>query len=75
MIDLPWCHNVLQIMCPKCSAKLGQFNWSGHECSSIGCGMFITPWLHIQKGRVDTVRIDAASPAAKTLLQRFANDV
>ncbi|XP_040855762.1 dual specificity protein phosphatase 12-like [Ochotona curzoniae] len=29
-----------QLLCPKCSAKLGSFNWYGEQCS---CGRWITP--------------------------------
>uniref|UniRef100_A0A914PSF3 protein-tyrosine-phosphatase n=1 Tax=Panagrolaimus davidi TaxID=227884 RepID=A0A914PSF3_9BILA len=33
-----------KILCPKCNEKLGQYIWSGRE---------LTPWIHIQKSKVD----------------------
>lgn len=39
-----------QLLCPKCSAKLGSFNWYGEQCS---CGRWITPAFQIHKNRVD----------------------
>uniref|UniRef100_A0A0N4ZYK6 protein-tyrosine-phosphatase n=1 Tax=Parastrongyloides trichosuri TaxID=131310 RepID=A0A0N4ZYK6_PARTI len=48
-----------KINCPKCNEKIGQYNWSGKEC--IGewnkkCNGFITPWIYVQKGKVDEIR-------------------
>jgi dual specificity phosphatase 12 len=45
-----------KILCPKCNEKLGQYIWGGREC--IGdegkpCGAHVTPWIHIQKSKVD----------------------
>ena len=42
-----------QIQCPKCSARLGSFSWSGDQCS---CGQWITPSLQIHRSKVDETR-------------------
>ncbi|KAJ1732997.1 tyrosine protein phosphatase yvh1 [Coemansia sp. Benny D160-2] len=39
-----------KIMCPKCHAKLGSYNWAGAQCS---CGKWITPSFQIHRNRVD----------------------
>uniref|UniRef100_A0A0D9S399 Dual specificity protein phosphatase 12 n=1 Tax=Chlorocebus sabaeus TaxID=60711 RepID=A0A0D9S399_CHLSB len=44
----------IQLLCPKCSAKLGSFNWYGEQCS---CGRWITPAFQIHKNRVDEMKI------------------
>ena len=38
------------ICCPKCSARIGSFNWSGNQCS---CGAWVTPAIQITKSKVD----------------------
>lgn len=43
-----------QLLCPKCSAKLGSFNWYGEQCS---CGRWITPAFQIHKNRVDETKM------------------
>ncbi|KAM5236700.1 dual specificity protein phosphatase 12 [Ctenodactylus gundi] len=43
-----------QLLCPKCSAKLGSFNWYGEQCS---CGTWITPAFQIHKNRVDEMKM------------------
>nr|XP_003466645.1 dual specificity protein phosphatase 12 isoform X1 [Cavia porcellus] len=43
-----------QLLCPKCSAKLGSFNWYGEQCS---CGRWITPAFQIHKNRVDEMKM------------------
>ncbi|XP_032147481.1 dual specificity protein phosphatase 12 isoform X2 [Sapajus apella] len=43
-----------QLLCPKCGAKLGSFNWYGEQCS---CGRWITPAFQIHKNRVDEMKI------------------
>ncbi|XP_037687371.1 dual specificity protein phosphatase 12-like [Choloepus didactylus] len=43
-----------QLLCPKCSAKLGSFNWCGEQCS---CGRWITPAFQIHKNRVDEMKM------------------
>jgi len=42
-----------QLLCPKCSARLGSFNWAGEQCS---CGQWVTPSFQVHKGRVDETR-------------------
>ncbi|XP_053550069.1 dual specificity protein phosphatase 12 [Bombina bombina] len=42
-----------QLLCPKCSSKLGSFNWYGEQCS---CGRWVTPAFQIHKNRVDEVK-------------------
>ncbi|KAI8322268.1 dual specificity protein phosphatase 12 [Martensiomyces pterosporus] len=42
-----------KIVCPKCQAKLGAYNWAGAQCS---CGKWITPSFQIHRNRVDEVR-------------------
>ncbi|XP_023555624.1 dual specificity protein phosphatase 12 isoform X3 [Octodon degus] len=42
-----------QLLCPKCSAKLGSFNWYGEQCS---CGRWITPAFQVHKNRVDEMK-------------------
>ncbi|XP_004424878.2 PREDICTED: dual specificity protein phosphatase 12 [Ceratotherium simum simum] len=42
-----------QLLCPKCNAKLGSFNWYGEQCS---CGRWITPAFQIHKNRVDEMK-------------------
>uniref|UniRef100_A0A4X2JZY1 Dual specificity protein phosphatase 12 n=2 Tax=Vombatus ursinus TaxID=29139 RepID=A0A4X2JZY1_VOMUR len=55
-----WMESVLlgvmdgQLLCPKCSAKLGSFNWYGEQCS---CGRWTTPAFQIHKNRVDEMKI------------------
>ncbi|XP_049737021.1 dual specificity protein phosphatase 12 [Elephas maximus indicus] len=43
-----------QLLCPKCSAKLGSFNWYGEQCS---CGRWITPAFQVHKNRVDEIKM------------------
>lgn len=33
-----------KLYCPKCGCKLGEYNWSGKQCS---CGRFVTPGFQI----------------------------
>ncbi|NXN98641.1 DUS12 phosphatase, partial [Rhinopomastus cyanomelas] len=42
-----------QLLCPKCTSKLGSFSWRGDQCS---CGRWVTPAFQIHKSRVDEVR-------------------
>ncbi|XP_063283674.1 dual specificity protein phosphatase 12 [Pelobates fuscus] len=42
-----------QLLCPKCSSKLGCFNWYGEQCS---CGRWVTPAFQVHKNRVDEVK-------------------
>ncbi|KAI8373119.1 protein-tyrosine phosphatase-like protein [Radiomyces spectabilis] len=39
--------------CPKCTAKLGSFNWSGEQCS---CGRWITPAFMLHRKNVDEIK-------------------
>ncbi|XP_071493736.1 dual specificity protein phosphatase 12-like [Diadema antillarum] len=39
-----------KISCPKCSSRLGSFNWSGQQCS---CGVWMTPAFQVHLNRVD----------------------
>ncbi|XP_051855116.1 dual specificity protein phosphatase 12 [Antechinus flavipes] len=41
------------LLCPKCNAKLGSFNWYGEQCS---CGRWMTPAFQIHKNRVDEMK-------------------
>ncbi|XP_039591224.1 dual specificity protein phosphatase 12 [Polypterus senegalus] len=50
-----------QLLCPKCSSKLGSFNWYGEQCS---CGRWITPAFQIHKTRVDELK-KIALPSVK----------
>ncbi|XP_042283439.1 dual specificity protein phosphatase 12 [Thunnus albacares] len=42
-----------QLLCPKCSSKLGSFNWYGDQCS---CGRWVTPAFQLHRNRVDEIR-------------------
>ncbi|XP_025921291.1 dual specificity protein phosphatase 12 [Apteryx rowi] len=42
-----------QLLCPKCTSKLGSFSWRGEQCS---CGCWVTPAFQIHKSRVDEVK-------------------
>ncbi|NXM49180.1 DUS12 phosphatase, partial [Gymnorhina tibicen] len=42
-----------QLLCPKCTSKLGSFSWRGDQCS---CGRWVTPAFQLHKSRVDEVR-------------------
>lgn len=42
-----------QLLCPKCSSKLGSFNWYGEQCS---CGRWVTPAFQMHKNRVDEIQ-------------------
>ncbi|XP_044156583.1 dual specificity protein phosphatase 12 [Bufo gargarizans] len=54
-----WMENALlgvldgQLLCPKCKAKLGSFNWYGDQCS---CGRWVTPAFQVHKNKVDEVK-------------------
>jgi len=41
-----------KLSCPKCSGRLGAFNWSGEQCS---CGSWVTPAFQLHIGRVDVL--------------------
>ncbi|XP_019404220.1 PREDICTED: dual specificity protein phosphatase 12 [Crocodylus porosus] len=42
-----------QLLCPKCTLKLGSFSWHGGQCS---CGRWVTPAFQIHKSRVDGIQ-------------------
>ncbi|CAB1317663.1 unnamed protein product [Coregonus sp. 'balchen'] len=42
-----------QLLCPKCSSKLGSFSWCGEQCS---CGRWVTPAFQMHKNRVDEIK-------------------
>ncbi|KAI6646426.1 Dual specificity protein phosphatase 12 isoform X4 [Oopsacas minuta] len=41
-----------KLTCPKCSGRLGSYNWAGMQCS---CGKWITPAFQIHKARIDLI--------------------
>jgi len=43
-----------KLNCPKCSCRLGSWNWSGLQCS---CGEWVTPAFGLTKSKVDLVSI------------------
>lgn len=59
-----------QLLCPKCTSKLGSFSWRGDQCS---CGRWVTPAFQIHKSRVDEVRTLPVGnfQTAKTWTHRF----
>ena len=42
-----------RVDCPNCMAKLGQYNWSGAQCS---CGRWITPAFMLHRKQVDEIK-------------------
>ncbi|XP_033105784.1 dual specificity protein phosphatase 12-like isoform X2 [Anneissia japonica] len=52
-----------KIACPKCSAKIGSFNWSGEQCS---CGAWVTPSFQVHLNKLDKV-IQCPIPQAQPL--------
>lgn len=42
-----------KLYCPKCQCKLGEYTWSGSQCS---CGRFVTPGFRIPKSNVDLLQ-------------------
>jgi len=59
-----------RIMCPKCSTKMGNWHWSGAQCS---CGTWVVPAIQVPKSKVDEI---APSPSGKfpegTVISPFA---
>ena len=43
-----------KLACPKCTARLGSYTWSGMQCS---CGAWVAPAFQVVKSKVDEVRI------------------
>ena len=48
--------------CPKCSARIGSYNWSGMQCS---CGAWVAPAIQVVKSKVDEVQLDQPRPSAQ----------
>ncbi|CEG75144.1 dual specificity phosphatase 12 [Rhizopus azygosporus] len=42
-----------RIDCPKCRCKIGNYNWSGDQCS---CGRWITPTFMLHRNKVDEIK-------------------
>lgn len=47
-----------KIYCPKCSAKLGNFNLYGSQCT---CGTWVAPSFFISENRIDKINIPRSS--------------
>ena len=43
-----------KLACPKCTARLGSYTWSGMQCS---CGAWVAPAFQVVKSKVDEVLI------------------
>ena len=61
----------LQILCPKCSVRLGSFNWAGEQCS---CSQWVVPSLQIHMSKIDetldeTRTLTKRKPVVKWLLR------
>eukprot|EP00762_Andalucia_godoyi_P002131 ANDGO_02636.mRNA.1 putative inactive dual specificity protein phosphatase-like At4g18593 len=57
--SLPWISSIPEISqlegklaCPKCASKIGDWHWSGAQCS---CGAWINPGFQVQRSRIDVV--------------------
>lgn len=44
-----------KLLCPKCKARLGSFDWLGSFCS---CGSKIVPAFQLQMSRVDVISVN-----------------
>ncbi|CAN6901871.1 hypothetical protein Bca4012_096734 [Brassica carinata] len=60
---LNWMHEAVEddlpegkLLCPKCKARLGSFDWLGSFCS---CGSKIVPAFQLQMSRVDFIPVKA----------------
>ena len=42
-----------KLKCPKCSFKLGHWNWSGGQCS---CGTWVCPSIQIPTSKIDAIQ-------------------
>ena len=45
--------------CPKCSTRIGDYNWSGMQCS---CGAWVCPAIQVIKSKVDESRPSVVMP-------------
>lgn len=43
-----------KLNCPKCSARVGSFNWAGMQCS---CGTWVRPAFQVVKSKVDEIAL------------------
>ena len=50
-----------KLHCPKCDFKVGNWNWSGAQCS---CGTWVTPAVQIPNGKVDELNAAKTAQAA-----------
>ena len=51
------------ILCPKCSARIGTFSWAGEQCS---CAQWVTPAFKVTKSKVDEKIITSTLTDTKT---------
>ena len=54
--------------CPKCSSKVGQWNWGGAQCS---CGSWITPAIYFPLSKIDLkwpIQVDRSSTEDATVV-------
>lgn len=49
-----------KLRCTKCKARLGQWNWSGSQCS---CGAWVTPAFQFTRSKIDCKPISEISPS------------
>lgn len=54
-----------KLYCPKCQCKLGEYNWSGNQCS---CGRFVAPGFRVPKSNVDLMQTPVSLHIAKPRL-------
>lgn len=43
-----------KLMCMKCNARLGSYNWAGMQCS---CGAWVNPAFQLHKNRLDECQV------------------
>ena len=51
-----------KLTCAKCSTRVGDFNWSGMQCS---CGAWVCPAIQVVKSKVDESRPPPPRPTAQ----------
>ena len=51
-----------KLTCAKCSTRVGDFNWSGMQCS---CGAWVCPAIQVVKSKVDESRPPPPRPMAQ----------
>ena len=47
------------LVCSKCAARYGSFNWSGAQCS---CGAWVSPAIQVTKSKVDESGSSVVAP-------------